>query len=43
MYDGIFMSPTCKINYVNMKHYYVDMRLIYVNSNIINKLTCNII
>ena len=30
-YGGIHLPLTCKINYVNMKHEYVQMRLIYVN------------
>ena len=31
MYGGILLPPTCKINYVNMQHNYVNMRLIYVD------------
>ena len=31
IYGGILLPPTCKINYVNMQHNYVHMRLIYVN------------
>ena len=30
-YGGILLPPTCKINYVNMQHNYVNMRLIYVD------------
>ena len=26
----LFLSPTCKINHVNMQYIYVNMRLIYV-------------
>ena len=26
----LFRSPTCKLNYVNIQHVYVDMHLIYV-------------
>ena len=31
VYGGILLPPTWKINYVNMQHNYVNMRLIYVN------------
>ena len=31
IYGGILLPPTCKINYVNMQHNYVNMRLIYVD------------
>ena len=30
-YDGILLPLTCKINYVNIQHSYVDMQLIFVN------------
>ena len=30
-YGDILLPPTCKINYVNMQHNYVNMRLIYVD------------
>ena len=30
-YGGILLPPSCKINYVNMQHNYVDIRLIYVD------------
>ena len=30
-YGGILLPPTCKINYVNIQHNYVNMRLIYVD------------
>ena len=30
-YGGILLPPTCKINYVNIQHNYVNMRLIYIH------------
>jgi hypothetical protein len=35
---GIFLPPTCKINYVNMQENYVNMQENYVNMQIINVL-----
>ena len=31
IYGGIFLPPTCKMNYVTMRDYYAHMRLFYVN------------
>lgn len=30
VYGGIFLPPTCKINYVNMQENYVNMQYNYV-------------
>jgi hypothetical protein len=35
-YGGIFLPPTCKINYVNMQENYVNMQKNYVNMQVTN-------
>ena len=37
-YGGIFLPPTCKINYVNMQENYVNMQENYVNMQVTNLL-----
>ena len=34
-YGGILLPPSCKINYVNMQHNYVDIRL-FMEHNYVN-------
>jgi hypothetical protein len=38
VYGGIFLPPTCKINYVNMQENYVNMQENYVNMQVTNLL-----
>jgi hypothetical protein len=44
-YGGIFLPPTCKINYVNMQENYVIMQENYVNmqENYVNMQVTNIL
>jgi hypothetical protein len=44
-YGGIFLSPTCKLNYVKMQENYVSMQENYVNmqENYVNMQVTNLL